>query len=151
MGIVVKKRTGSTKTTISEVTSADASIGKEKSKSELDREATSWVKLKDNQGYDYYWNTFTDNTTYDKPDRFQEGDVAKGKLSKKVRTKDGSVWRVFTDPNGAGDYYEYESTGHTQWEKPEDIVEDFIAEDEMSNVKKLESMTEEERKSVVDR
>ncbi|GMH62302.1 hypothetical protein TL16_g03448 [Triparma laevis f. inornata] len=141
MGIVVKKRGGSSATTISEVTNADTSVGKEKPKAELDREDKAWVKLKDNQGYDYYWNTFTDSTTYEVPENFEEPD--KIIVKKAVKTSEGVLWCVIGDPNGAGDYYQNKETGETQWEKPEGMIEDAK--------KPLEELDIKERESVVER
>ncbi|GMI01287.1 hypothetical protein TrST_g11737 [Triparma strigata] len=141
MGIVVKKRNGSSTTTVSEVTSADTSIGKAKPKAELDREAKAWVKLQDNQGYDYYWNTFTDSTTYEMPESFEEPD--KVIVKKAVKTKEGKLWCVLSDPNGAGDYYQNKETGETQWDKPDDLLED--------EKKPLEELDIKERESVVER
>ena len=149
----IKTRRGSSETGASSIatSSAGGDGGGKKGDAELDREAKSWVELKDNLGYVYYWNTFTDNTTYDKPEGFGEGGEVLGVVKKTVRARDGSVWSVLTDPNGAGDYYENTSTRQTQWEPPEDIVIEEDEDERKIRKERVKSMDAKERASVIER
>mmetsp|Transcript_17382 Transcript_17382/g.35862 ORF Transcript_17382/g.35862 Transcript_17382/m.35862 type:complete len:2102 (+) Transcript_17382:50-6355(+) len=153
MGIKTRRNTDSVAGSITSRASEGGGDNK-KEVAELDREAKSWVELKDNLGYTYYWNTFTDNTTYDKPQGFEEAKTGGGggaDVIKTIRTRDGSVYSVHTDPNGAGDYYENISTGQTQWEPPQDVLLEEDGDEKKRRIERVKSMDVRERDSVLER
>ena len=109
-----------------------SSIGDASVMTEPGKTADAWVELKDNQGYTYYWNTLSDETTYDRPEGMKiemghdgstEGGEEKEKEGKIMRDRHGSTWSVHADADGHN-YYENVDKGITQWELPADIVEE---------------------------
>jgi len=98
-----------------------------------------WVVLKDVDGYEYFWNKSTDETSYEKPDEsfaiiVQEGAangaIAEGALasehldeSEEDKTKsfvdeNGHNWIIRVDTAVGQHFYENLTLNSTQWEDP---------------------------------
>jgi len=131
MGMASKKK---------QITS-DASSAMEGGTAEVGKTEEAWVELKDNQGYTYYWNTVSDETSYNKPSANVEkghggstvGEKGggegegegEGDGGEKVMDRGGIMWSVH--PDGTGSMY-YENltagggTANTQWDEPPDLI-----------------------------
>lgn len=97
---------------------------KSKEEKEDGKEATkgTWEKVTDDDGKEYYYNSVTEETSWDRPEGFQE---ATAKDEDKKDGDDGKKgdWEKLTDEEGR-EYYYNATKDVTQWDKPDDFVED---------------------------
>ncbi len=103
----------------------------------------NWTKAQDDEGQTYYYNTKTEETSWDKPEGFDDDDdkddkddkdndttattATKGQETKEKErdaalTNDGGDWSKVQDDEGQTYYYN-EKTEETSWEKPDGFDE----------------------------
>ncbi|KAI3379741.1 hypothetical protein SNEBB_004394 [Seison nebaliae] len=73
-----------------------------------------WIELQDDHDRSYYFNRYTDEVRWEKPNVLRKTELEK-ELAK-------LPWRTYYDDNGAP-YYHNMKTKETRWKKPEEMVE----------------------------
>jgi hypothetical protein len=79
-----------------------------------------WVVGYSSEGYPYYTNTATGESTWERPDGYVE-EVASGDAMT-VSVVGGGQWTLAADKKGNPFYYD-SATGESRWAQPEDWVE----------------------------
>jgi hypothetical protein len=94
---------------------------------------SNWTKHLDDEGRDYYYNENTGETQWEKPEDFHE----KSALSEeppeddyddKVQSPSKGNWTHHLDDEGR-EYYYNENSGETQWERPDDFIDEETSPD----------------------
>jgi hypothetical protein len=94
-----------------------------------------WTEMLSDDGAPYYWNQETDETLWDRPEGWEDGEPARGKK-----------WGPWTECVGKdGAYFWNEETGETRWEIPEGELREI--ERQVGLVKEEERRMEEDRKA----
>ncbi|CAB9516905.1 TH1 protein [Seminavis robusta] len=93
--------------------------------------ANQWEKHQTDEGETYYYNPETEETTWEKPDGFQEedGDDNNDPAEESGNNNDG-VWEKHYDEDEKKHYYSNTKTNETTWEKPDGFKEDDDAQEE---------------------
>jgi len=78
-----------------------------------------WKPVQDGDGDTYYWNTVTNQTTYDKPAGFVDNTLPSAAASKTARDEedDSQGWQEVKDNDG-DTYYWNTVTNETTYDKP---------------------------------
>ncbi|KAK6197949.1 uncharacterized protein RJT21DRAFT_122764 [Scheffersomyces amazonensis] len=90
-----------------------------------------WEKVTDDEGRVYYFNSVTNETSWDVPEESKTEQVDGTKESTEINN--GTGWQQYTTDDGKVYYYN-ESTGETTWEIPVELAE---AQESSSSSKKL--------------
>ena len=94
------------------------------------READDWVEYETEDGARYYNNETTGESSWTKPDGFDQAWVAAADRDQfEVSRTDGSQWQELTDDIGNKYYYNSE-TEESTWEKPPDFEDAWLAENQ---------------------
>jgi hypothetical protein len=106
---------------------------------------SGWQKFVDPEsGHPYYWNSNTDESTYDRPEGFQTNNnpfqsargsarqtlppaslVSSRRSSNEVGEKLNGGWVKYIDPESQTPYYHHAENDESQWEKPSNFVTSY--------------------------
>ena len=117
-----------------------------------------WTEVQDDEGQTYYYNTKTEQTSWDRPDEFEQKEngrdvVEAREKDKVVSEKDDDGTPVGTEDKMVGDwaelqdkegrtYYNNTKTGKTSWDKSDDFEKEIKDGDANEKEKKEEDWVE---------